>query len=141
MEVKAPSPYAFPEPDEQRGVEFTGVIDLLTQDAESKRVELVMFETRPWDEGEEQLFQLQEKINAYLSFALDGEMLETYPQLEGAPLRLVLRCFEMPPPPAVEFLQHVREQIALQDIDLEVRYSKDPGAGGCGSGGCGCHCG
>jgi hypothetical protein len=117
-------PHAFPAPGENRGVEHTAVIDLLTHDAASGRAELVMFEPRPWTGGEEQLFQLQEKLNAYLSFALDGEMAEAYPDLVKVSLRVVLRCMDAPPAEAVEFLAQVREQIALQDIDLEVRYAR-----------------
>jgi len=131
------SPHTFPEPGERRGLEHAGVIDLITHDPESGQVELVMFEPRAWDGGEEQLFQLQEKMNAYLSFALDGEMAEAHPELVNKPLRVVLRCVDLPPPPAVEFLSHVREQIALQGIDLEVRYAREDSGGGCGAG-CGC---
>lgn len=134
-------PLQFPQPGEKRGVEHTSIIDLLTQDPASGQVELVMFEPRPWDGGEEQLFQLQEKLNAYLSFALDGEMAEEMPQLANAPLRIVLRCLEFPPQPAVEFLAQVREQISLQGIDLEVRYvreGEDTAGGSCGHS-CGCH--
>jgi hypothetical protein len=133
-------PLSFPKPGERRGVEHAAIIDLITRDAAGGRVELVMFEPRPWldgDEAEAQLFQLQEKLNAYMSFALDGEMAEAYPELATQPLRLVLQCMDVPPPPAVEFLSHVREQIALQDIDLEVRYAREE-SGGCGTG-CGCH--
>lgn len=128
-------PHTFPSPGERRGVEHAGVIDLLTHDSSSGQVELVMFEPRPWDGGEEQLFQLQEKLNAYLSFVLDGEMAEAHPQLVDKPLRVVLRCVEVPSRAAVDFLSQVREQIALQGIDLEVRYARE---GGCGEG-CGCH--
>jgi hypothetical protein len=134
MEV---NPHQFPKPGEARGVEHTAVIDLLTHDRESGQVELVMFEPRAWEGGEEQLFQLQEKLNAYVSFALDGEMAETYPELINHPLRVVLRCLELPPTEAVEFLAQVRDQLALQEIDLEVRYARES-EGGCGTG-CGCH--
>jgi hypothetical protein len=133
---------SFPQPGERRGVEHTGVIDLLAENAATDRVELVMFEPRPWDGGEDQLFQLQEKLNAYMSFALDGEMAEAYPNLTGKPLTLVLRCMDAPPPEAVGFLAQVREQIALQGIELEVLYARETdaatGAGSCGHG-CGCH--
>ena len=118
------SAHAFPRPGERRGVSHPEVIDLLTHDPRNDQVELVMFEARPWT-GEAQLFELQEKLNAYLSFALDGEFAETYPQLVGKPLRVVLRCRAAPPAPAVELLAKVREQIALQGIDLEVRYAAD----------------
>lgn len=146
-------PYQFPAPGDERGLAYPGVIDLLTHAANSEVVDLVMFESRPWDGGDEQLFELQEKLNAYLSFALDGEMAETYPQLEGKSLRIILRCLEAPPEEAVEFLSQVREQISLQGIDLEVRFAEENpglprgvqpvnrnnGGGSCGSGGCGCH--
>jgi len=131
------NPTEFPKAGERRGVEFAEVIDLLTQDSQSGKVELVMFEGRPWDGGEEQLFQLQEKLNAYFSFALDGEMADSYPELANRPLSVVLRCLEMPPSEAVEFLAKVREQVALQGIDLVVSYAREAD-GGCGSG-CGCH--
>jgi hypothetical protein len=127
----------FPKAGERRGVEFADVIDLLTLESQSNKVELVMFEGRPWDGGEEQLFQLQEKLNAYFSFALDGEMTDTYPELANKPLSVVLRCLEIPSSEAVLFLAKVREQVALQGIDLVVSYARES-SGGCGSG-CGCH--
>ncbi len=136
------NPAAFPQPGEPRGVEHTAVIDLLAENSATGRVELVMFEPRPWDGGEEQLFQLQEKLNAYMSFALDGEMADAYPALVGRPLSLVLRCIDLPSPEAVDFLAQVREQIALQSIDLEVRYAREepqPSANGSCGENCGCH--
>lgn len=118
-----------------RGVEFAHVIDVIAEDASTGQVTLIMLESRPWDGTELRLFQLQEKINAYLSFALDGEMAEAYPQFAGKKLRLQLDCVGMPGDDVVGFLSMVREQIAFQDINLEVRVM---GEGGCGPG-CGCH--
>ena len=93
-----------------------------------------MLEPRPWDGSQLRLFQLQEKINAYLSFMLDGEMAEAYPQFTGKKLRLQLDCAGMPDSDVVGFLSAVREQIAFQEINLEVRVMGD---GGCGAG-CAC---
>ena len=90
---------------------------------------LTMIEPRPWDGSELRLFQLQEKINAYLSFALDGEMAEAYPALVDRLLRLRLECVAYPDAPTVSLLEIVRNQIALQGIDLEVVVL---GGGGCG---------
>jgi len=118
-----------------RGVEHAHVIDLITQDGKTGEVTLIMLEPRPWDGTELRLFQLQEKINAYLSFALDGEMAEAYPHFEGRKLRLQLDCVGMPGSDVVGFLSMVREQTAFQGIDLEVRVM---GEGGCGPG---CACG
>ena len=96
------------------------MIDLIVHSEKERTVTLVMVENRRWDSSEEQLFQLQEKLNAYLSFALDGEMEEVYPQLIGLPLRLKLECVMYPTDEVIDLLQKVREQIAFQGIDLEV---------------------
>jgi hypothetical protein len=118
-----------------RGVEHAHVIDVIAHDSKTDEVALIMLESRPWDGSEQRLFQLQEKINAYLSFALDGEMAEAYRQFAEKKIRLQLDCVGMPDAGVVEFLSAVREQIAFQGINLEVRVL---GEGGCGPG-CGCH--
>lgn len=118
-----------------RGVEHPHIIDIVAHDPKEGVVTLIMLEPRPWDGTELRLFQLQEKINAYLSFALDGEMAEAYPDLVSLPLRLQLDCTTPPDSMTVSFLSHVRDQIAFQGIDLQVRVM---GAGGCGSS-CACH--
>lgn len=128
-----------PAPPPPRGVEHPGVIDALTHDPATDEVTLLMVEPRPWDGSELQLFQLQEKLNAYLSFALDGEMDEAYPDLVGKPLRIQLNCATTPDAMAQNLLKLVRDQIAFQGIDLQVRAAQPaPESGGsCGSG-CGC---
>ena len=91
---------------------------------------MVMVEHRPWLNIEEQLFQLQEKLNAYLSFALDGEMTEAYPQFVGKALKIRLECAEPPAEATLDFLQHVYEQTSLQGITFEVEVT----AATCGCG-------
>jgi len=92
-----------------------------------------MVESRPWDGTDLQLFQLQEKFNAYVSFALDGEMAGAYPALVDKRLRLRLECVAPPNETVLHFLELVREQVAFQGIDVEVVVNSD----GCGRG-CGC---
>ena len=117
-------------PDAPKGIEHAGVIDFLGFDQATAEVLMVMVERRPWHHLEEQLFQLQEKLNAYLSFALDGEMTEAYPQFVGKALRMRLECAEPPPEESIGFLQHVYEQSALQGISFEVEVA--PTTCGCG---------
>ena len=92
-----------------------------------------MVESRPWNGSDLQLFQLQEKFNAYVSFALDGEMAEAYPALVDKRLQLRLECIAPPDETVLHFLKMVREQVAFQGIELEVIVSGtrcDCGAGG-----------
>jgi uncharacterized protein DUF6572 len=108
------------------GVEHPHVLDVIAHDPATDAVTLVMIESRGWSGEEWQLFQLQEKLNAYLSFALDGEMAEAYPQLAEKSLKLQLNCVEAPDERTVEFLSLVRQQVAFRGIDLEVQVT------GCG---------
>jgi hypothetical protein len=123
------------------GVENPGVLDALGVDPATGEFVLVMFEPRPWTGGDPQLVQLQEKLNAYMSFALDGEMEEQLPQAAGKKLRITLACAEEPPATVTELLTKVREQISLQGIGFSVEGLQGPDQaeeGGCGTG-CGCH--
>ena len=123
-------------------LEQPNVIDALGVDEESGRTVLVIRHPEAWDGSARQLFLLQEKLNAYLSFALDGEMAEAYPDLAKRALGLRLESVTAPDPQTLHFLGHIRRQIQFQDIELEVRVKEGgfvaESEGGCGSG-CGCH--
>ena len=115
------------------GIERTGMLDAFAHDTREDVLVLAMFETRPWEHGELQLFQLQEKLNAYVSFILDGEMKDNFPHLLGKPVRIELRTSHEPPPRAMEFLGRARDQLGLQQIGLEVVLigEQAPLEGGC----------
>ena len=116
------------------GVEQAGVIDLFALDQKTDEILLAMDEPRPWDGSDERLHQLQEKFNAYVSFVLDGEMIAAHPELAGKSARIELRCDHMPDDRALELLNLIHDQIALQEIKMEVIVAER----GCGDG-CSCH--
>ncbi len=126
------------------GVENPASLDAMAFDKETGEIVLIMVEPRPWDGSEERLFQLQEKLNAYLSFALDGELFDTFPQLVGKPIRVQLDCAEAPDPVVEHFINNIREHLAVQEMKFAVRIVGEPipegmaASGGCGTG-CGCH--
>jgi len=102
------------------GLEFAHVIDVVAFDAATGDVVLIMTETRPWDGSDERLHQLQEKVNAYLSFALDGEMAEAYPHAAAKSVRLRLKCASEPDARTLRFIDVIRKQIAYQHIPFEI---------------------
>jgi hypothetical protein len=110
-------------PSSVRGVEEAGVIDVIAYNGATGEVTLGLIERREWDDSDEQLFQLQEKLNTYVSFALDGELAEAYPDLANKPLRIKLQCPGRPTGRALGFLEAVRRQISFQGIRLEVVVS------------------
>jgi len=97
-----------------------GVIDVVAQDAKTGEVLLVMNEPNEWDGLDEQLLALQERFNAYVSFLLDGEMAEAHPELAGKPTRIELRCVHMPDTRTLELLGLIHDQLAFQEIKMEV---------------------
>jgi len=97
-----------------------GVIDVVAQDAKTGEVLLVMNEPNEWDGSDEQLLALQERFNAYVSFLLDGEMAEAHPELAGKPTRIELRCVHMPDTRTLELLGLIHDQLAFQEIKMEV---------------------
>ena len=97
-----------------------GVIDVIAQDSNTGEVVLMMNEPEPWDDSDERLLALQERFNAYVSFLLDGEIAETNPDLAGRPARIELRCAHMPGTRALELLGMIHDQLAFQEIRMEV---------------------
>jgi hypothetical protein len=116
------------------GMANPAVIDLFALDRKTDQVFLSMREPRPWDGSDLRLHQLQEKFNAYVSFLLDGEMLAAHPELAGKRARIELHCDHMPDARTLELLNLIHDQIALQEIKMEVIVA-DPER----SDGCSCH--
>ncbi|PYL78576.1 MAG: hypothetical protein DMF26_00265 [Verrucomicrobia bacterium] len=108
------------KPETSKMKNRVGVIDVVAQDAKTGEVLLVMNEPNEWDGLDEQLLALQERFNAYVSFLLDGEMAEAHPELAGKPTRIELRCVHMPDTRTLELLGLIHDQLAFQEIKMEV---------------------
>jgi uncharacterized protein DUF6572 len=98
----------------------TSVIDVIAHDPKTGEAVLVMNEPNEWDGSDDQLLSLQDRFNTYVSFLLDGEMAEAHPELVDKPTRIELRCAHMPETRALELLGLIHDQLAFQDIKLEV---------------------
>jgi hypothetical protein len=97
-----------------------GVIDVIARDPKKGEVVLVMNEPNEWHDSDEQLLALQERFNTYVSFLLDGEMVEAHPELVGKPARIELRCTHIPDARTLELLGLIHDQLAFQEIKMEV---------------------
>jgi len=126
------------------GLENPGVLDAFAYDTGEDKLVLAMYENRPWRGEEKQQLQLEHKLNAYLSFALDGEMTQSFPHLAGKPLEIQLRTVHEPDPATAVLLQRIEEQLSFQEVRFvvyqidESEIRQGGGGGSCGSG-CGCH--
>lgn len=66
-------------------------VDLVAESADGV-VELVIVQDRSWTGSEAQVSSLMSKVQAYVSFALDGELAEQFPEVAGRPWRVVVHC-------------------------------------------------
>jgi Family of unknown function (DUF6572) len=114
------------EPYEPRGVENPKIVDLVSADPESGEVVLAILEGRPWTGGEEQLRQLEDKLNAYFGYVLDGFLVRDYPDYEGMPVAIRLDCVAEPGPAERPFLGAAAHFSAAHGLRFEVRVVADP---------------
>ena len=110
------------------GVENPMLLDLITTDPDSGDVLLVMVERRPWGAHPQQLKQIEEKINRYMAYALDGFLAEHHPEYVGRRVRLRLDCAEAPAGEAERFVAAAQHAARAHGLDLVVQVA--PAAGG-----------
>jgi hypothetical protein len=108
------------------GVENPRIVDLIELDQGADRVVLVMIERRGWGGVRHQFAQIEEKINRYLGYALDGHLADHYPQYRGKRIQIRLECAQEPWGDAVRFVKAADEAIRAQGVDftIEVRTKK-----------------
>ena len=105
------------------GIHEPETIDLVAQAAEGRYL-LVMIETRPWGSDPHQGDQLKAKINTYAQFALDGGLLQHYPETANQPIAIRLDCATPPDEPTNALLAHAAEQLARFDIEILVNVTR-----------------
>ena len=93
---------------------------MVAHDAKADETVLVMDEPGEWNGTNEQLHDLQERFNAYVSFLLDGELAEAHPELAAKKARIEVRCAHMPDPRTLELLGMIHDQLEFQDVRMEV---------------------
>ena len=96
---------------------------MIAHDPKTDEAVLVMNEPRPWDDADARLHELQERFNAYVSFLLDGEFAEWNPELAQKRARIEVRCAHMPNARALDLLSKIHDQLAHQEIRMEVVVS------------------
>ena len=101
------------------GVQNPAIVDLIEMDAASGRVVMVMTERRAWS-GPEQFRQIEEKINRYMGYVLDGHLVTHYPQYEGRPVAIRLDCAEPARGESARFVDAAGHAIRAHGLDFEV---------------------
>jgi hypothetical protein len=88
-------------------VDNANIVDLVGVDKESAETVLTISDHLPWDETNEHILMLQEKINRYLAFIESGEIYEKYPDAKGRKCIISVVALYHPTETAERFLQSV----------------------------------
>jgi hypothetical protein len=104
----------------ENGVQNPVVIDLITLDKASDTVVLVMTERRPWGAVAQQFTQIEEKVNRYMGYVLDGFLAEHYPHYMGKSVRIRLDCAEAPHGESARFVEAMTDAIESHGIHFAM---------------------
>ena len=98
----------------------TAEVDEIRKDAGERDLHLYL----DVDRGEwllpRAVWLLQEKLNAYASFILDGKMRELYPWAQPRDVRIVIRSRGQPPQDVLRLVGLVREALEKDGPGLEL---------------------
>lgn len=95
-------------------------VDLVALNAEGTSVELFLVNDAGWTGSDAQLESLQMKVQAYVSYAVDGVMVAAYPDTQGLPWRVVVHTQAgAPDPRAAEVLEALAQRLPAHGGTVE----------------------
>ncbi|GFO57576.1 hypothetical protein GMSM_45830 [Geomonas sp. Red276] len=106
-------------------VEETKVVDVIGIDKASGQVVLTIADHLEWVDEDSHLLALQEKLNSYLAFVEEGELLEQYPNSKDRRVRLDIVLKHSPSPRGDLFLRKAQDVVAAAGFSLEYRVLED----------------
>lgn len=102
------------------------MVDLITTDPARGEVVLAILEPRPWDGSDERLRQLEDKLNAYFGYVLDGFLARDYPDYDGMPVCVRLDCVAEPGEAERPFMAAAARFCAAHGLRFAVEVVADP---------------
>lgn len=98
----------------------TDVIDLVTRSQDGRQYDLVLVvDSGEWQE-KDALHTLQEKIDSYASYALDGAMVTDYPDSASRNKTIVVQTIDVPPDTVVQFLMKVESLLKTEGLPIRL---------------------
>lgn len=107
----------------ETGVQNPMIVDRIEVDPVSGRVVLVMIERRAWGADPRQLTQIEEKINRYLGYALDGHLHEHYPQYRDRQIAIRLDCAEAPAGEVLRFVAAAEHATSAHGVAFDAKVT------------------
>lgn len=96
-------------------------VDLVSLAADESAVELHIVADGAWTGSDEQIRSLQEKVQTYVGYAVDGQLVAAYPECASMPWRIVIQCRSGGPDPrTADVLARTRQPVQGYGGDLVV---------------------
>jgi len=101
-------------------IENKEVIDIVSVDKEGNAV-LTISDHLPWDDENEHLLLLQDKINLYLGVIENGQLFDNYPNAKGRHIIIEIVALESPNKDGFLFLERVKGILTSAGYGFEFR--------------------
>jgi hypothetical protein len=107
------------------GLEAPDEIDVIAEDADGSAL-LSIIQTGPWlKDVSKERNRLKRKLGVYLRYALEGQMVATYPTLEGRPVTIALMYEQTPPEALLDYWRRRGETAARDGVTLKTQALGD----------------
>jgi Family of unknown function (DUF6572) len=105
----------------KHGILYPEIIDFVAADEE----ECVLVVVQDEYLSKEDAFALQEKLNNYLCYGIDGRLFRDYPDCIGKRLVLQINLFQIPDPFVFEFLEKAKSSIEQEGAHLRIKMMEN----------------
>jgi hypothetical protein len=109
-------------------IEDADTVDLVVARRDGTVV-LSMFEERPWDGSDQRLRELEDKVNSYLTFVLDGHMRRQHPDIEPKQVQIRLDYVGRMDERTRALLPSIELTLAGYGIEFVIAHTREITAG------------
>ena len=103
------------------GLDAPEEIDVIAEDVDGSAL-LSIVQTGPWAKDlARERNRLKRKLAVYLRYALEGQMVATYPSLAGRPVVIALMYDERPPQELLDYWRRRGETAARDGVTLRTQ--------------------
>ena len=107
------------------GIDAPDEIDVIAEDADGSAL-LSIIQTGGWSkDGQRERGRLKHKLAVYLRYALEGQMVATYPTLKDRPVVIALMYEEQPPQALLDYWRRRGESLARDGVKLTAQALGD----------------
>jgi hypothetical protein len=95
-------------------------VDLVARSKKTGAYSLIIVADEPWLDSDEFKYQLQEKLNNYCSYFLNGQMMQEYMDCNQQRITVTISCTTTIPRGLLEFISKLSEAVESHGIDIET---------------------